>query len=804
MSGYALKKEDEIGCYQIVEQPVLSGRVQRLKNSFNETEVRTSVERAKCLLEVYREAGGDPTIITRAKVLDRYLRGMTLYIDENPLVGSLTQFWRGVNPSPDYDVTATKMISSFGDIAVNEEEKAALELADDFFREKSHLARVTKIFQNLTGVDRNYCRVNGVWMDIVGFPLGFVDPPYEKLFSKGLKSLIREAKQALEQLDVLNYEDYKKRNFYEAVIISLEAVIAWAHRYAELAADMAKKEKDPEKKASLKKTAKICQQVPENPARNFYEALQFFWFIHAACWIEQPSAAIVPGRFPQYMYPYYKKDLDEGKITEEETIELLELLCIKLSEIGVQGSSKALMKGGQQHTAQSFVLGGFTPDGRDATNDIDFLWLEAEKRVRMIQPSTVAVLHNRISHAFLMKCADTIKIGLGKPALINGHIAVERNLDRWKCSLEEAYDFTVHGCSQSFPRHSLDGSWGGLLNIPKILSITLNNGTDPLTGKLIGLKTGEVKDLKTYEEFHAAFMKQFRYFTGLIRKLHLISDNVHAEHYPTPLASAFTDDCMQKGLDRYNGGAKYGGDLDCPAGMVDTANSLAAIRKIIFEENKATMETLQKALEANFIGYEDLQRQLSGAPKYGNENASVDGIVRCLYDEFCKEELSYKGRLGKDHGRPYAIVVSGHGYFGEHVGAQPNGRAKGSLTDGTVSATPGTDRNGPTALIHSASCAMDMRKYSGNIFNMKFHPTALANEAEQRKLIAMIKTYMDMGGYHVQFNVVSADLLRDAQRRPDQYRDLVIRVAGYSVFFAYLDADIQNEIITRTEYSCCG
>lgn len=801
MSGHALKNEEEIGCYQVSEQPVLSPRVQRLRNSFNNVEVKTSVQRAKIVLEVYKEAGAESTIITRAKVLDRYLREMTLYIDENPIVGGLTQYRRGVNPSPEYDTTATKMLSIFGELAVSAEEKEALVRVDNFFKGKTQLDRVTDAFCDLTGQDRGEFRATGLWLDIVGFPLGFVDPPYEKLMKNGLKSLIQEVEQKLAELNLGNYEEFKKRDFYKAVIMTLKAVIAWANRYADLAEKMAKDETDSERKSSLELIAETCRQVPENPPRSFYEAIQFFWFIHAACWIEQSSAAIVPGRFPQYMYPFYRKDKEAGKITEEETLELLELLCIKLSEIGVQLSSAALLKGGQQHTAQSFVIGGFTPDGRDATNEIDFLWLEAEKRVRMIQPSTVAVLHNKMSEDFLMKCADTIKMGLGKPALINGDIAVQRNLNRWKCSMEEAYDFTVFGCSQSFPRHSLDGAWGGLLNIAKVLSVTLNNGVDPKTGKQMGLQTGDAANFKSYDELYDAFLKQLRYFVGLIRKVTLISDNVHATYYPTPLASAFTDDCIKLGKDRYNGGAKYGGDLDCSAGVVDTANSLYAIKKLVFEDRKTTLEEMNEAIKANFEGHEDLRKLLWTAPKYGNQDERVDSIVRAIYDEFCNEELSYKTRLGNDDGRPYAIVVSGHGYFGENTGAQPCGRVCGSLTDGSVSATPGSDLNGPTALASSAAGSIDMRKYSGNIFNMKFHPSALSTDDDKRKMLSLIRTYMDMGGYHIQFNVASAKLLKEAKSCPEQYKDLVVRVAGYSVYFVNIDSDIQDEIIARTEYN---
>ncbi|MFA4837402.1 MAG: pyruvate formate lyase family protein [Dehalococcoidia bacterium] len=789
--------------YQVLEKPVLTDRVKRVKSSFFETEVKLSLERLKFLLEAYRDAGGEPPIITRARVLDKYLRGMTLYIDDNPIVGSLTQYRRGVNPYPEYSSSWIKRVrvSTFGELGLSPEEREILGSAADHFRGRDQMSKAENIFKEVTGQDRRGFVRHGLWADTVGIRLGFTNVDYGKVLDKGLEGVIGEVEQELAKVSAVSYEDFLKRDFYKAVIITLRAIIAWAERYAALAESMAEKEADADRKAELRSIAETCRWVPANPARSFREAVQSFWFIHAAAWIEAAQPGIAPGRFTQYMYPSYSKDRHAGNISEEETIELLELLFIKFTEIG-QHLSEVEGTGIQLHTGQTVALGGFTRDGKDATNELDFLFLEAEKNVRMIQPSTVVVWHNRLSSEFLMKCADVVRIGLGKPAFINGHVAVERHLDRWKCSLEEAHDIAVAGCVQTMVSHAADSVWGALLNFPKILELTLNNGIDPISGKQLGLQTGNAENFKTYEELNKALRTQLCHFIKLCRDISRISENVDAEYFPTPFASSLTDDCLKRGKDILQGGARFGSDSDCLVGVVDVANSMTAIKKLVFEEKRITMKNLIQALKANFEGYEDLRRLLLAAPKYGNDNEYADRMVADWYQEFCREELSYKSHLGKDDGRPHGVVVSIHSWFGHLVGALPSGKMKGvALTDGSLSATPGTDRNGPTALIKSAAQAMNHVQYSSNIFNLKFHPSALATNESQRKVLDLIKTYMDLGGNHIQFNVVDVETLRDAQNHPDQYRDLVVRVAGYSAFFVYLDPLVQEEIIQRTELS---
>ncbi|MDD5095211.1 MAG: pyruvate formate lyase family protein [Dehalococcoidia bacterium] len=788
--------------YQVMEKPALTDKVKRVKDSFFESEVRLSTERIRFVIEAYREAGGESSIITRAKVFDKYLRGMTLYIDENPIVGSLTQYPRGVNPYPEWSTNPMRMSrkTSFGQVSLNEEEVRHIEEAVAYFRDKTHASKVTSIFQTLTGVDRRDLNRHGILADSAGTPMGFCNPDYGKVLGKGLEGVIEEAEQAMARVAPDLHDDFSRLDFYHAVIITARAVIAWAQRYAILAEEMADKEIDAERKAELRRIAKTCRRVPAKPARDFREAIQSFWFIHAAAWIEAAEPGIAPGRFPQYMYPFYRKNIEEEGITREEVIELLELLFIKFSEVGIF-VGVLMGTGAQLHTGQTIALGGFTRDGQDASNEIDFLVLEADSRVRMLQPSTVVIWHNRLSHEFLMKCAEVVRVGLGKPCFINGHIAVERHLDRWKdCSLEEAYDFAVVGCVQTGPVHAIDSAWGALINFPKLLEMTLNNGIDPISGKQLGLQTGKVEDFQTYAELNAALKKQLAYFAELGRKASCIAENVDAAFLPTPFAASLTDECLKRGKDILAGGAKFGSDADCLVGVVDVANSMAAIKRLVFEEEKITIKDLLEALRVNFEGYEALHHLLLSAPKYGNQDDCVDRIVREFYDEFMKEELTYKSHLGKADGRPHGVVVAIHSWYGGLVGALPSGRKKGvTLTDGTTSATPGTDRNGPTALIHSGVVAMNPVKYSSNIFNLKFHPSALANNESLEKLLALIKTYMELGGNHIQFNVVDAQTLREAQSHPDQYKTLVVRVAGYSAFFVNLDPNVQKELIDRTE-----
>jgi formate C-acetyltransferase len=443
-------------------------------------------------------------------------------------------------------------------------------------------------------------------------------------------------------------------------------------------------------------------------------------------------------------------------------------------------------------------LGGLTPDGEDATNELDWLVLEAQQQIRLPEPLVNLVYHDKLSEEFLLKCVDLIRTGIGQPAFHNSRIGVERHLYHHKMPLEEARQFAIAGCVQSSIPGYMDGYFETRFNVAKVIELTLENGNDPLTGIHLGPQTGEAGSFQTYDQFYQAFVRQLEYLVPLTHDVSRTAWTLQ-RNFPDPFSSSLINDCVKKGKDVSDGGARYSfGDGVCLVGVVDAANSLAVIKKLVFEEKKLTMSQLRQALAADFEGYEDVERMCLSAPKYGNDDEYTDSIARDIY-EICYNLHSKSDHLGRPV-MPSAYSVTGHVAFGEFTGALPNGKkARKPLVDASVSAQGGTDKNGPTALVKSAAKIVDTVKYSSNHFNMKFHPTALRGVDGARKLLSLIKTYFDLGGYHVQFNCVSGETLRDAQLHPENYRELVVRVAGFSAYFITLDKDTQDDIVRRTE-----
>ncbi len=641
----------------------------------------------------------------------------------------------------------------------------------------------------------------GVWQHVNTLPQGTFNPDFAKVLNKGFEGIIEEIDERLQELPLWSMEDVKKRCFLNAVKTCLHATIRYSRRYAALAREMAQKESDPKRKKELETIAENCEWVPAKPARTYWEAIQTIWWVTVGSWIDGGPVSITPGRMNTYLYQFYKRDKNDGKITQEEAIELMECFFLKILEGGLF-VAEAQYRTNQGQTAHVISLGGTTEDGEDGTNEIDWILLETQRRLRVVQPSLSLFYHNKMSQDFLVKALEVVReTGLGQPAFFNNDVAIQRHLQQYDVPLKEARVCAHAGCIQTVIPGKTAGGWEGNFHMPKMLELALNNGKDPLTAVQIGPQTGNPETFQSYEELHEAVKKQVEYFQPMLREFDQLSESIQADIFPTPFQSAFVDDCIALGKDITEGGVRYSCLGNEVVGTIDMANSLATIKKLVFEDKKITMGKLKDALGANFEGdgYEDIQRMCLDAPKYGNDDDYVDQIAKQWYTIWADVHESIPNFVGKKS-VSQAWSLTSHFNAGRLCGALPSGRkARVPFADGTVSAMPGTDVNGPTALVKSAVKPVDTVRYNSNHFNMKFHPSALEGRGGLIKLLALIKTYMDLGGSHVQFNCVSGKVLIDAQRHPEKYRDLVVRVAGFSAFFIHLDKEVQEEVMKRTE-----
>jgi len=788
---------------QVAEKSMLSERVEREKEELLSASPQIDTERIQLLLEVYSKTVMEPAIIRRAKLFHRLCSEKTIYIDGNPIVGTLTKYKYGAYPVPEEGCAWMKRTEEFylprGKAQITPEVREWTDKVVEVWSDSNIFNLTREVVLEAFGVDIRTFSECGVWIEATpGGASHIAVPDHSKVLNKGLKGIMAEIEQEEAKLDTGEPGGVDRWYFYQAAKLALSGMAVLAQRYASLAREIAKKEKNGERKQELKEIALICDWVPVNPPRNFREAVQAFWFIMLGAWMEAPKALTAPpATLTRSLYPFYKKDKEEGRITDEEVIELLQFLFLKFNQL-----AHVLPPHGQRMNQSrlglQLGLGGLTPEGEDATNELDWLVLEAQQQIRLPEPLVNLVYHDKLSEPFLLKCVDLIRTGIGQPAFHNSRTAIERHLYHHKMPLEEARPFVIAGCVQSFVPGCMDGYWETRLNAAKMIELALENGKDPLTGTELGLQTGDAENFRTYDEFYQAFVKQLEYFVPLTHDVSRTAWSLQ-RNFPAPFSSSFINDCIEKGMDVSNGGARYSfGDGVCLVGVVDAANSLAAVKKLIFEEKRLTMSQLREALAADFVGYEEIERMCLNAPKYGNDDEYADSIAKDIYER-CYNLHSKSDYLGRPV-MPSAYSVVAHVAFGEFTGALPNGKkARKPLVDATVSAQGGTDKNGVTALVKSAAQIIDTVKYGSNHLNMKFHPTALRGIDGARKLLSLIKTYFDLGGYHVQFNCVSGETLRDAQLHPENYRELVVRVAGFSAYFITLDKDTQDDIIKRTE-----
>jgi pyruvate formate-lyase/glycerol dehydratase family glycyl radical enzyme len=788
-------------------------RIKKLKESLRVEKYPMCVERVRLITESWKQTEDEPTILRLAKAFSQLVDNMTIFIEDGELiVGNGASKPMGLELEPfmgPFSEDELKNLEEEGFVEVSEEDWPEIRNLSSYWKDKNLQYKVGQLLDDKrlwpfaqTGVllppFRSKEEGIGGWTQAgigmgVNRWIGAVD--FEQVLNRGLNHIVREAEQELERIRFTDSADtVKKAHFLRAVITSLKAIIRLANRFADLATEMALKEADPVREMELQRIAETCRWVPANPARSFYEALQSFWFIFLV--IQESTASV--GRFDQYMYPFYKTDVEEGRITEAEVLELLQLLRIKDMHL-ISAPLRGVKR--QQYTGfakwHNFTIGGVTPDGRDATNKLTYLVLEAAKRVRTPHHTLTLRVHEGTPEDLMVKALEVVKTGVGMPAFIGDKSYLEWLLLRG-IPLELARDYVVAGCVEvSIPGRSRQPKCTFFVPL-KVLEILLNGGVDPRTGLEIGPFKVNVESLKTFDEFMNAFKEYLVHFIRLAAEL-INVDIACAIKYASPIDSALMADAIKEGKSLMERRMPYeNGAAISLCGMINVADSLAAIKKLVFEERKVTMGQLKEALQANWKGYEELRKMCLAIPKYGNDDDYVDAIAADLYAFYAGMVPTVNTVYGEKF-IPVAISITSQWAGGAITEATPDGRYAGEvLADGGASPMRGRDTNGPTSTIKSAS-KIDQVRFQSVLMNMKFHPSALQTTEDMRKLSSLIRTYFSLGGKHIQFNVVSRDTLLDAQKHPENYPDLVVRVAGFSAYFIQLSKQVQGEIIARTE-----
>lgn len=798
------------------EMTGLSSRVAELRGLCINTQPEICAERARLITESYRKTESLPMPLRRAMAFAKILEEMSIFILPGELiVGNHAGKFRAAPVFPEFAVKyieeeLDEFAQRSGDaFEVRDEVKEELKKIFPYWRGKTIKERNLAMLPEETKLagEGHVGVIDSAWVLENGD--GHLAPDYPKVLNRGLGAIVGEAKEKIAQLNLADPEDFKKKIFYESVIIVNEAVIKFAKRFAGLAKELAKKENNPARKKELEKIAAICRRVPEKPAASFHEALQSLWFVQLTIQLETNGHSVSIGRFDQFMYPFYKKDLEYRQLTRNEALELMQCLWIKFSSLTKLRSWSQTRLNAGFPMFQNLIVGGQTSERVDATNELTYMCLAATATMKLVQPTLTARYHKGSPEEYLLACAKVIRLGLGMPAMFNDEIIIPAMLSRG-VAIEDAYNYCMVGCVEP----SVQGKWGGrygacLFNLTKCLELALNKGKDPRTGITLCPGDKDFTEFASYEEVFKAYEKQISYYVAQ----HVIKDNtqdlVWEELLPTPFISSLVDSCLARGKELKQGGAIYDYTGGQTGNIANVANSLAAMKKLLFEEKVITPVELKKALDSNFAGEkgeEIRQLLLNKAPKYGNDDDYVDQIAKEAFNVFFKEVNKHKntrygrGPIGGGF-HPSNASVAVNVPFGFITGATPDGRKAWVPLADVESPFRGTDTNGPTAVIKSAGKIDHIWLSGGTILNMKFHPSELEDDGKLMNFIALIKTYFDLQGMEIQFNVVANDILRQAQKNPEQYRDLVVRVAGYSANFVTLDPEIQNDIIARTEHA---
>lgn len=789
-------------------------RIEFMKNRVVHTNPEMDLENARLLTESFKETAGEPLCVRKAKAFRKQCREKTVKIWEKELiVGCSGSKMRGGILCADtcwsildeeLDTISTRKYDPF--YLREEDREMFLKEIKPYWEGRStyeawlkQIPEDCKILRDAGQVYINRKAVRG-W--------GETTAGYKQVISEGIEAICENIRARMAKLDPTVPGDIEKEDYLKAMLISAEGICDLAERYAKEAERLAAEESDAVRKEELLSIAEACHHVPKYPARTFHEALQSLYIYQICIFMEQNAASYNPGRMDQYLYPYYKADLEKGTLTEEKAQELLDCLWIKFSEPCLFQDAVTAEFAAGYPMFQNVCVGGVTTAGLDAVNDLSYLILQATMDVKLYQPSlSVRYSMAKNPNKFLRKVVELIRLGTGFPAFHNDDIGIRMVMNKG-IPLREAFDWSPCGCVET----NLEGRlrhYTALadINLGGTIELVMTNGVNRKYGKKISVETGDPTAFKSYEEFKEAVKEQLRYEVRAVVKGSHVIDNVCMDRIVPALSLSFRD-CIENCSDYAWGGAKYNtGNGIIMIGVADLINSMAAIRHLVYEEKSVTMEQMVKALDADFVGYEDIQKLCQEAPKYGNDNEMVDDIAGEMFTFIADEIESYKSKFGTM--TPGILPVSGNTPFGLEVGALPYGRnAWKPLADG-VSPNGGTDMNGPGAVLKSVSHLPHDRFVQGTLLNMKVEPEMLNSENGIMQMMALLKSMCSLGVFHVQFNVINRETLLAAQERPEDYRGLLVRVAGYTAYFTELGRDVQDEIIGRTEqkslYGCsCG
>ena len=827
-----------------------SPRIEKLVDALFEKMPQIEADRAVLLTESYKNTEGEPIITRRAKAFKHILENIPITIRDNELiVGSATKAPRSCQVFPEYsfewleaefDTVAKRVADPF---YISEETKKTLSEVYKYWKGKttSELATSYMSDEAITAIDHGIFTPGNYFYN----GIGHLTVDYPKVLAIGYSGIIKEAKESLSSLSAGDSDYAKRSHFLRAVIMSCEAAIAYAKRYADLAANMAKGASDVKRRRELEEIAATCRAVPEFGAESFREACQSFWFVQLLLQTESSGHSISPGRFDQYMYPYYKKDIDSGKITREEAQELMDCIWVKLNDLNKCRDAASAEGFAGYSLFQNLIAGGQDKYGRDATNDLSFMSITATEHVFLPQPSFSVRVWNGSPHEFLIRAAELTRTGIGLPAYYNDEVIIP-SLQSRGLSLEDARDYNIIGCVEPQKAAKTDG-WhdAAFFNMLRPLEMVFSSGVDK--GVQIGPRTPDVTKMSCYEEFESAYREQMNYFIELLVNADNAIDVAHAERCPLPFQSSMVDDCIKRGKSLQEGGAIYNFTGPQGFGIANITDGMYAVKKLVFEDKKYTLSFIKEALDANYGAdmdshmaakltgqvaaaiaqsgkeiteddiravyltvktnkasdedkkkYKALLDDIASLTKFGNDDDEIDSFAREMAYTYTRPLETYKNPRGGSY-QAGLYPVSANVPLGAQTGATPDGRfAYTPIADG-VSPAAGRDVKGPTAAANSVSRLDHYIASNGTLFNMKFHPSALEGRSGLESFVALIRGYFDQKGSHVQFNVVSRETLRDAQKHPEKYKSLVVRVAGYSALFTTLSKGLQEDIINRTE-----